>query len=102
MEKVSVKTAVKPIRILLADDHTLIRRALRFLLESQPEFTVVAEAADGKQAVEQALATSPDIAVLDIAMPRLNGTEAVERIVEALPSTGVLILSVHSDEGYVL
>jgi len=72
------------------------------LLESQPGFTVVAEAADGRQAIDQALATNPDVAVLDIAMPHLNGTEAAERITEALPSTAVVILSVHSDESYVL
>ncbi len=93
---------MKPIRILLADDHTLIRRALRFLLESHEGFTVVAEASDGRQAVEQAIATTPDVAVLDIGMPLLNGTEAAQRISAAVPSTAVLILSVHSDEGYVL
>ena len=93
---------MKPIRILLADDHNVLRRGLRFLLESQPGFTVVAEAADGRQAIDQALATNPDVAVLDIAMPHLSGTEAAERITEALPSTAVVILSVHSDESYVL
>ena len=75
---------------------------LRLLLESHPEFTVVAEAADGRQAVEQADATRPDVAVLDITMPDLSGTEAAERITETLPATAVVILSVHSDEGYVL
>ncbi len=93
---------MKPIRILLADDHNVLRKGLRFLLESQPDFTVVAEAADGMQAVEQAVATKPDVAVLDITMPRLNGTEAAERILASVPSAAVVILSVHSDEGYVL
>ena len=95
-------TPVKPIRILLADDHTVMRRGLRLLLESQPEFTVVAEAADGRQAVQQAEATEPDVAVVDIAMPNLSGIEAAERITSAYPNTAIVILSMHSDEGYVL
>jgi two-component system response regulator NreC len=93
---------VPQIRILLADDHNVMRRGLKLLLESQPEFTVVAEAADGRQAVEQAEATSPDVAVLDIAMPNLNGIEAAQRIISQRPHTAVVILSMHSDEGYVL
>ncbi len=93
---------MKQIRILLADDHNVMRRGLRLLLESQPEFTVVAEAADGKQAVEQAEATSPDVVVLDIAMPNLNGIEAAQRIISQRPNTSIVILSMHSDEGYVL
>jgi DNA-binding NarL/FixJ family response regulator len=93
---------VKPIRILLADDHTVMRRGLRLLLESQPEFIVVAEAADGRQAVEQAEATQPDVAVVDIAMPNLSGLEAAQRIATSLPQTAIVILSMHSDESYVL
>jgi two-component system response regulator NreC len=93
---------VKPIRILLADDHTVMRRGLRLLLESQAEFIVVAEASDGRQAIEQAEATQPDVAVLDIAMPNLSGIEATSRITAMLPHTAVVILSMHSDEGYVL
>ncbi|HLJ45759.1 MAG TPA: response regulator transcription factor [Bryobacteraceae bacterium] len=93
---------MKPIRILLADDHNVMRRGLRLLLESQPGFSVVAEAADGRQAVEQAQATKPDVAVLDIGMPHLNGTEAAQRITEILPNTAIVMLSMHSDEGYVL
>jgi DNA-binding NarL/FixJ family response regulator len=93
---------MKKISILLADDHNVIRRGLRLLLESQPEFTVIAEAADGRQAVEQALATKPDVVVLDISMPHLNGTEAAQRITESLPGTAIVILSMHADEGYVL
>ena len=93
---------MKPIRILLADDHTVMRRGLRLLLESQPDFSVVAEAADGRQAVEQAEASQPDVAVLDIAMPNLSGIEAAQRITAALPRAAVVILSMHSDEGYVL
>ena len=93
---------MKPIRILLADDHTVMRKGLRLLLESQPEFSVVAEASDGRQAVEQAEATQPDVAIVDIAMPNLNGIEATQRIAAALPHVAVVILSMHSDEGYVL
>ncbi len=92
----------KQIRILLADDHNVMRRGLRLLLESQPEFAVVAEAADGRQAVAQAEATRPDVVVLDIAMPNLSGTDAAERISEMLPNTAIVILSMHSDEGYIL
>ena len=93
---------MKQIRILLADDHTVMRRGLRLLLESRPEFGVVAEAADGRQAVERAVATQPDVAVLDIAMPNLSGIEAAKRINAALPDIAIVILSMHSDEGYVL
>lgn len=93
---------MKAIRILLADDHTVMRKGLRMLLASQPEFSVVAEASDGRQAVEQAEATSPDVAVVDIAMPNLSGIEAAQRIHAALPQVAIVILSMHSDEGYVL
>ena len=93
---------MKSIRILLADDHTVMRRGLRLLLESQPEFSVVAEAADGRQAVEHAEATQPDVAVIDIAMPNLSGIEAAQRIAAAQPHMAIVILSMHSDEGYVL
>jgi DNA-binding NarL/FixJ family response regulator len=93
---------VKQIRILLADDHTVMRRGLRLLLESQPEFSVVAEASDGRQAVQQAEATLPDVAVMDIAMPNLSGIEAAQRIATDRPNTAIVILSMHSDEGYVL
>jgi two-component system, NarL family, response regulator NreC len=93
---------VEQIRILLVDDHNVMRRGLRLLLESQPGFVVVGEAADGRQAVEQAEATKPDVVVLDIAMPHLSGTEVAQRITEMLPGTAIVMLSMHSDEGYVL
>ena len=92
----------KQVRILLADDHNVMRRGLRLLLETRPEFSVVAEASDGRQAVEQAKATTPDVAVLDIGMPNLNGIEAARQISSSLPRTAIVILSMHSDEGYVL
>jgi DNA-binding NarL/FixJ family response regulator len=93
---------MKTIRILLADDHTVMRRGLRLLLESQPGFKVVAEASDGRQALVQAEATQPDVAVVDIAMPNFSGIEAAQRIASDHPQTAVVILSMHSDEGYVL
>jgi len=93
---------VKSIRILLADDHTVMRRGLRLLLDSQPEFSVVAEASDGREAVERAEETQPDVAVIDIAMPNLSGIEAAQRIASAMPHIAIVILSMHSDEGYVL
>ncbi|HEY1204141.1 MAG: response regulator transcription factor [Bryobacteraceae bacterium] len=79
-----------------------MRRGLRLLLDSQPGFTVVAEAADGREAIAQAEVAKPDVVVLDIAMPNLNGIEASQRINAALPDTAIVILSMHSDEGYVL
>ena len=79
-----------------------MRKGLRLLLESQPEFSVVAEAADGRQAVERAEATQPDVAVVDIAMPNLSGIEAAQRIAATQPHVAIVILSMHSDEGYVL
>lgn len=97
-----MRAYVKPIRILLADDHNVMRRGLRFLLESQPGFSVVAEASDGRQAVQQAEGTSPDVVILDIAMPNLSGIEAAQRILSILPNAAIVILSMHSDEGYVL
>lgn len=93
---------MSPIRILLADDHTLMRRGLRALLERQNGFAVVAEAADGREAVEIAAAVNPDVAVIDIGMPNLNGIEAARRITEKRPETAVVILSMHADESYVL
>ncbi len=93
---------MNPIRILLADDHTVVRKGLRLLLESQPGFTVVADAADGREAVALAAQHSPDVVVMDVAMPGLNGIEAARQIVAKSPETAIVFLSMHSDEGYVL
>ena len=90
------------IRVLLADDHTLVRQGLAGMLRGAEGFDVVAEAADGSEAVDKALATRPDVAVLDISMPRLGGLEATRRIRKALPQTRVLVLTMHEDEEYVL
>jgi DNA-binding NarL/FixJ family response regulator len=91
-----------PIRILLADDHTLMRQGLRHILESHPEFDVVAEASSGIEAVEAARQHKPDVAVVDVAMKELNGIEATAQILKHSPLTSVLILSMYSDERYVL
>jgi DNA-binding NarL/FixJ family response regulator len=93
---------VNPIRILLADDHTVVRKGLRLLLESQPGLTVVAEAADGRAAITLAEQNMPDVVVMDIAMPTLNGIEAARQITSKLPQIAVVFLSMHSDESYVL
>jgi len=93
---------VNPIRILLADDHNILRDGLRLLLERQSGLTVVAEAADGREAIERADEHRPDLVVMDIAMPGINGIEATRRIVQKHPTTGVLILSMHYDESYII
>jgi two-component system response regulator NreC len=90
------------IRIILADDHTVMRSGLRLLLERQPHLSVVGEAKDGRQAVDLAAAEKPDVVVMDIAMPHLNGVEATRQIVGSNPATAVVILSMHSDESYVI
>ena len=93
---------MKQIRILLADDHTIMRNGLRLLLERQPGFQVIGEAADGRETVEMTETLRPDVVVLDVAMPNLNGIEAARQIAAKLPAIAVVILSMHSDESYVL
>jgi two-component system, NarL family, response regulator NreC len=93
---------MKPIRILLADDHNLLREGLRSLLERQQGFAVVAEASDGREALRLAEEHRPDVAVMDIAMPVLNGIDATKRIVERCAPTAVIILSMHDDESYIV
>lgn len=90
------------IRVLVADDHTLVRESLVGVLAAQPDVQVVAQAADGIETVERALAMRPDIVVVDVSMPRLNGIEVVRRLREALPETRVLVLTMHQEEEYVL
>jgi DNA-binding NarL/FixJ family response regulator len=91
-----------PIRILLADDHNILRDGMRLLLERQAGFAVVGEAADGREVVQLAQEQTPDVVVMDIAMPNMNGIEATRRIVERKPQIGVVILSMHYDESYVI
>jgi two-component system response regulator NreC len=98
----SRRIAMPQIRILLADDHTVMRRGLRLLLEQQADFQVVGEADDGRQAVDLAASQHPSVAVLDIGMPLLNGIEATRQIIATDPAIAVVVLSMHSDETYVL
>ena len=93
---------MNPVRILLADDHTVMRNGLRLLLERQPHLQVVGEAADGRQAVALSDSVNPDVVIMDIAMPNMNGIEATRQIVNHHPRTAVAILSMHSDESYVI
>jgi DNA-binding NarL/FixJ family response regulator len=93
---------MKRVRILLVDDHTVVRKGLRLLLESQPGFEVVADAADGRHAVALAEEHSPDVVVMDIAMPILNGIEASRQIAARTPRAATVFLSMHSDESYLL
>ncbi len=89
------------LRIVLGDDHTLLRHGLRKIIEERADWEVVAEAGDGRSAVRQALDLQPDVVILDIGMPLLNGIEATRQIAKRLPSTAVLILSMHAQEAYV-
>jgi len=92
---------VAKLRILIGDDHTLMRQGLRKILEEHADWDVIAEAGDGRQAVKDALALQPEIAILDIGMPLLNGIDATRQIVRRVPGIGVLILSMHGDEAYI-
>lgn len=91
-----------PIRILLADDHAILRRGLRALLEREDDMEVVGEAADGRETLKQVEELKPDVVVLDITMPNLNGIESARQIQAKGWRTAIIILSMHSDEGYVL
>jgi two-component system, NarL family, response regulator NreC len=91
-----------PVRIVLADDHTIMRHGLRLVLERQPDFAVVGEANNGREAIDIVVRENPDVAVMDIGMPLLNGIEAAKRIAEERVKTAVVILSMHSDESYIL
>ena len=93
---------MKPIRVLIADDHTLVRESLVKVLDASGECRVVAQAADGLEAVEKALQVRPDVAIVDISMPGLNGVEVVRRLHAELPGTRTLVLTMHEDEEYVL
>ncbi|HUA60207.1 MAG TPA: response regulator transcription factor [Verrucomicrobiae bacterium] len=93
---------MRRLRVLLADDHNLIRAGLRLVISQEPDFQVVGEAGNGRQAVEMARELKPDVVVMDIGMPDLNGIEACRQILTDLPETHVVMLSMHSDEGYVL
>lgn len=90
------------IRIILADDHTIMRSGLRAVLERYPDMQVVGEAADGRQAIQAVDENHPDVIVMDVAMPNLNGIEAARQISAKHSGVSIVVLSMHSDEGYVL
>ena len=92
---------MNPITVLLAEDHTIVREGLRALLKLESDFKIVGEAENGRQAVALASKLCPDVVVMDIAMPLLNGLEATRQILQIAPSTKVLVLSAHSDDAYV-
>jgi two-component system response regulator NreC len=89
-------------KVLLADDHTIVREGILSLLQEQPEITVVGTAENGREAVDKARRTFPDVVVMDVAMPLLNGIEATRQLRRALPQTKVIVLTMYADEEYVL
>jgi len=91
----------QPIRVILADDHTLVRAGIRALLEKLPDVEVLAEASDGREALKLAKTHEPEVILMDIAMPGLNGLEATARLFKELPKVRVIILSMHHNEEYV-
>ncbi len=91
----------QPIKIFLADDHTIVRQGLAKLLEAEPNIKVVGEAQDGREAVNKVQKLNPDIVIMDIAMPLLNGIEATRQIKKILPQTKIIILSMHSHDRYI-
>jgi DNA-binding NarL/FixJ family response regulator len=91
----------KPTRILLADDHAVVRGGFRMILDAQDDFEVVGEVSNGREAVEQATSLQPDVVIMDVTMPELNGIEATRRIAAAAPRARVLALSMHRDAVYV-
>lgn len=93
---------MKKLRILLADDHIVMRTGLRALLERQPDLEVVGESENGRETAELAASLQPDVVVMDVGMPLLNGIEATKMIVSKHPATAVIILSMHADESYVM
>jgi DNA-binding NarL/FixJ family response regulator len=92
---------MKPLRILIADDHEFIRRGIRAVLEKQPNCEIVGEAADGREAVQLAATSLPDIAILDVTMPELNGFDATRQMLQENPNIKVLVLSMHESEQIV-
>jgi DNA-binding NarL/FixJ family response regulator len=104
MNETSTKSnsAAKPIRVLLADDHTLVRAGLRALLEKLPGVAVAGEASDGREVIDLIKAHQPDVVLMDISMPGLNGLQALARITRDYPKVRVIILSMHHNDEYVM
>ncbi|RRO16709.1 DNA-binding response regulator [Saccharopolyspora rhizosphaerae] len=92
---------MRPTRILLADDHVLVRRGVRLILDNEPDLTVIAEAGDGAEAVDLARSEMPDLAILDIAMPRLTGLQAARQLTRVRPDLRILILTMYDNEQYL-
>lgn len=92
--------AMNRIKVLLADDHTVVRQGIRSILNSESDIEVIAEAADGREALQTVEETSPDVAVMDISMPKLNGLEASRRILKSSPETKVILLSMYKEDEY--
>jgi len=93
---------MKKVRVLLADDHQLMRSGIRLMLEREPDMSVVGEASDGREAVALAKSLKPDVVVMDIGMPNLNGIEAAGQMTQESPEVAIMIVSMHPDETYVL
>jgi DNA-binding NarL/FixJ family response regulator len=103
MNRTATSTATrKPIRIILADDHQIVRQGLRSMLEHNPDIEVVGEAADGRAVLEMAMQLKPDVVVMDIGMPQLNGVDATRKLLEDLPRTHVVALSMHTDRRFIV
>lgn len=93
---------MRSLRLLLGDDHTLVRQGVRKIIEEQKAWTVVGEAQDGRELVRKALELEPELVIVDIGMPLLNGIEATRQIVRKLPAVKVLVVSMHADEAYII
>jgi len=93
---------MRKIRILLADDHQLMRSGVRLMLEREPDLAVVGEASDGREAVSLTKSLKPEVVVMDVGMPNLNGIEAAQQMTEEDPDLAIVMVSMHSDESYVL
>ncbi|WP_198925717.1 response regulator [Dictyobacter vulcani] len=89
------------IRILLADDHTILRAGLKMMLNAQPDMDIVGEAQDGRQAIQEAQRIQPDVILMDITMPDINGIEATKQIKRLLPDVRILVLTMHENDEYV-